>query len=206
MQVWPYLKSIALLLQADDVLLQRAAGFLLLLLCRSKLLLQSMALSRHLAHLNLDTQTQALATYVQRLVFKTTKSGSREGASITLEVSSCWWMPSSSPFREACCTRRELSCKQARTYDRCRTNNMDSTNIFKAQMLEIKRELCNIQSKIIGRACTHTPVSWHQPSPFWSLLAIVLSWTSSPPPGPAATSKPLQTQTQTHKWAQEHFQ
>lgn len=80
MRVWTHLESIALLLQADDVLLQGAAGFLLLLLCRPKLLLQSMALSRHLAHLNLHTQTQAYSTYVQLLVFKTTKSGSRAGA------------------------------------------------------------------------------------------------------------------------------
>lgn len=56
MHVWVYLKSISLLLQAGDVLLQGAAGFLLLFQCRPKLLLQSMALSCHLAHLNLDTQ------------------------------------------------------------------------------------------------------------------------------------------------------
>lgn len=37
----------------------------------------------------------------------------------------------------------------------------------------------------------HTPVSWHQPSPFWFSLATVLTWRSSRPPGPAATSKPL---------------
>lgn len=56
MHMWVYLKSISFLLQASDVLLQGAAGFLLLFQCRPKLLLQSMALSCHLAHLNLDTQ------------------------------------------------------------------------------------------------------------------------------------------------------
>lgn len=79
MLVWIYLKSIALLLQADDVLLQGAAGFLLLFQRRPKLLLQSMALSRHLAHLNLDTQTQAHAASVQLRVFKMYEKWKRRG-------------------------------------------------------------------------------------------------------------------------------
>lgn len=110
------------------------------------------------SHISISTHRHRRMQLMSNCWFlKLQRVEAERGLSITLEVSSCWWIPSSSPFREACCTRRELSCKQARTYDRCRTNNMDSTNIFKAQMFEIKRQLRNIQPKIIQMvARTHT--------------------------------------------------
>lgn len=52
-----YLSSVSLLLQAVDVLLQGAAGSLLLFQRRPQLLLQTMALGRQLAHLDLNAQT-----------------------------------------------------------------------------------------------------------------------------------------------------
>ena len=55
-----YLSSVSLLLQADDALLQGAAGSLLLLQRRPQLLLQSVTLGRQLARLNLKAQTHMI--------------------------------------------------------------------------------------------------------------------------------------------------
>lgn len=52
-----YLNSVPLLLQCSDSLLQGADSSLLLLCCKSQLLLQPMALCCELAHFNLDMQT-----------------------------------------------------------------------------------------------------------------------------------------------------
>lgn len=53
-----YLGSVSLLLQAVDALLQRVAGSLLLFQRRPQLLLQTMALGRQLAHLDLNAEPQ----------------------------------------------------------------------------------------------------------------------------------------------------
>lgn len=89
MRSWIYLNSISLLLKAGYSLLQGAVGSVVLFQCRPKLLLQLMALSCHLTHLNLNTQRHRHMQLPYNYWFVKLEDGTESGDCITLEVSSC---------------------------------------------------------------------------------------------------------------------